>query len=566
MKLSSSASTLLLTLFGSEGVLVKAVDSHENRYYYVKDFTVDELQSGRSDQQLKSVLSTTGLLAIRLKGPTSTSIIEQHLLSPFCSCFQSMNDGTSRAFEQEDLIDIDTTAVKVHLLDDGQTTRHTIATATYGFDRRHDLPSNQKINQFCDKNSNDQYDLHKIMETSRDVVSYAINDAFIPALDRLLSTSAAPDNSNRRDLIKTKLYQNIHDNSSTVHKKQYNSISSIVQDSLNLEHFHVYNKEQGHVNEQQDSHIIDTALDWHEDAGLFLAFLPGFSCNLELNDNKDEDDKDDGALHILVPDQGDHVAVFPKTNNNGNGDIIVGVMLGIGAQDWLQQDDLKLSATTHSVKMKNGDKRVWYGKMHLVPSDTIIDQYSMEHTFKDMQTMIATNNDDHISIGCGVTTTSSNSYQPHQALQLLPSEIQSYDRRRRLHGVTSQKECEAKGSDQFFCWLSCLNIDTSTKDGEGKSLYCHDKDVFESTGNLEEAVKACTNTTTDVVGAVANMKCGLYFRDTVSGVPFYTYGDDNHDGNSGDDKDDGNNAFRTSIFHFGFVVTIGYFLCEIFYH
>ena len=59
-------------------------------------------------------------------------------------------------------------------------------------------------------------------------------------------------------------------------------------------------------------------------------------------------------------------------------------MLGAGSEYWLPQN-LRLKATIQSVQMKPGDKRSWYGMMHIVPQTTIIQKYPEPKTFMDMR-------------------------------------------------------------------------------------------------------------------------------------------------------------------------------------
>jgi hypothetical protein len=60
----------------------------------------------------------------------------------------------------------------------------------------------------------------------------------------------------------------------------------------------------------------------------------------------------------------ERVAVFPQANE---GEAVIAIMLGTGAQHWLDMPHgLQLKATRHSVKMRGGESRVWYGMSELL--------------------------------------------------------------------------------------------------------------------------------------------------------------------------------------------------------
>ena len=294
---------------------------NEVERYMVSSFKISDLENGKSDKEVREVLESSGLLAIRMKSN------DNYNLKSLCDCHQKFDEipGGNRI-----------------VLDDNLTTRSTIATATMGIDQPMSLPR-KEISNVCDSN------VHKEMENIRDFVSQAAFDYFIPTLDRLISK-----NTNTEYLMK-------HENG-----QSYQSVRSIVDDAVHLEHYHVYDKRSQELNDSKESNkaiSVDKALDWHTDAGLFLAFLPGQSCQV--------DNDDDNSLRIMVQNKQlttsnevEMTAKFPDTNS---GEIIVAIMLGTGAENWLQMKSkangslLKLRATKHAVKMKKGDKRVWYG-------------------------------------------------------------------------------------------------------------------------------------------------------------------------------------------------------------
>jgi hypothetical protein len=300
----------------------------------VPTFTPEDLQRGLKDKLLHETLTSTGLLAIRI--PTSE---RNDLLEGICHC-------------REDL------GPEIHggdkiLLADDLTTRSTIATATVGTDHPLSLPE-KDINEKCGD------DTFRSMERARDYVSQAASDLFVPALDRLIreALGTASDNS----ILTTR---NGH---------SYTTISEIVQDSVNLEHFHSYSKRYN--TNAGEKTPVDQALDWHTDGGLLLAFLPAKSCH----DHQDRDDSFRLKLHGSTTEV---QASFPE---NQDGEVIVAIMLGAGAESWLHTPaSLKLRATRHAVKMSGGDERAWYGMMLQVPAESIVQTVPEALTFAELK-------------------------------------------------------------------------------------------------------------------------------------------------------------------------------------
>jgi hypothetical protein len=56
----------------------------------------------------------------------------------------------------------------------------------------------------------------------------------------------------------------------------------------------------------------------------------------------------------------------------------------------------------------------------------------------------------------------------------------------------------------------------------GKSLYCLDPATLNRTNDLGQAVAACSNATTGVVGSIMKKTCGNYWYDTDENVQTYT--------------------------------------------
>ena len=338
--------------------------------YHVPTFEYGELiQNKYNTDYFENTLETTGLMAIRV--PISTNRNNNHdsessnfvnfaaLTQHLCQCSEKMDSSNISGADQI-------------MLKDGLTVRSTIATATQGIDSLLALPSDE-IQQVCSTPISPHFkmDVAENMEEVRDLVSQIVSNAFLPALDYSLKTNE-PQRSNPSPLLITKL------------GLEYHSLVDIVKDATHLEHFHVYDKTTDttdssiythmhpHINEH-NAVPIDPALDWHTDAGLFLAFLPGSSCRGQDSQSINDDDNND-SFRILQPEAnnqnmgGVEMRVqFPKANA---GEVIVAIMLGTGAEHWLypnrqQYDDeatLQLRATRHSVKMRQGEKRVWYGR------------------------------------------------------------------------------------------------------------------------------------------------------------------------------------------------------------
>lgn len=159
-------------------------------------------------------------------------------------------------------------------------------------------------------------------ESMRDMVAWA-SYAFMKSLDRLLLRNG------QANILLT-----------TTRNTPFYSISSIVKASQNLEHFHVYSKQEDAGDQANPAE--SSVLDVHTDAGLFLAFVPGMRCN-GADDSSDFYVSVNGSLKK---------AVFPSGS--------VGIMLGMGAERWLDTP-LPLRATRHAVQMEKGQRRAWYG-------------------------------------------------------------------------------------------------------------------------------------------------------------------------------------------------------------
>lgn len=279
-----------------------------NSQYNVPTFGTIELQSGRGYDRLSQALATTGLIALSMDNISDYSDMRDAALGGLCECAA---DSSFAGLEGADSV----------LLGDGQTVRSTLATATAG---NTPLPLTSHLGETCGTKT------AEAMDGLRDHLAYA-SSTFLGALDKLLA------HEKRQDLgfVDDALLRNSYGGT-------YQSVSSIVQAALNLEHFHVYSKQKKTTNASQNQ----PSLQMHTDAGLFLAFVPAHDCS--PTGSADES-------FYLEDASGEKLkAVFPPNS--------IAIMLGAGAEHWLETpESLTLKATLHSVDMSAGDSRAWYG-------------------------------------------------------------------------------------------------------------------------------------------------------------------------------------------------------------
>lgn len=374
-------SILGLTAFSCIGLA--ACESEKDEIYRVPSFSVPSLQSGGRNEELLTALSTTGLLSVQLDG------------DEFAKARQAALQGLCRCTNSPEFLRVDGTA-SFPVLSDTSTTRTTLATATVG-NTPLSLPQ-EELEKVCGAETAES------METLRDVVSH-VSTAFVAAVDRLLYPNETP-------LLHSK------------HGVEYSSLSSIVESSKHLEHFHVYEKQYSEEEKQRD------VLPLHTDAGLFLTFVPGLSC----------DAQDSAHFYIESPHSKQRVAFSDNS---------IGIMLGAGAQHWLDASHnvLKLKATRHAVLMQPGERRAWYGMMHLVPQHALVD-VKEQLTFEDLQRAMGNvENKEDVSIGCGTIAQSNDSEESQE------SPASTIQRRRRLQHITNGSSCN--NVTNHFCWMTC---------------------------------------------------------------------------------------------------------------
>ena len=290
----------------------------------VPSFTLQELLLNQRSEEFATILRTTGLLTI--ESSSFNNMFRHAALDGLCRC-------------ENQLLQVENSDTA--LLDDGSTVRTTVATATAGTTPR---PLPASLAQYCG------LDTATSMEQIRDDVAVAA-DAFVGALDRLIRNS---DNNNYSSVL-------LRDSKGL----SYDRVASIVNAGNHLEHFHVYSKKT--ATEQ-------SSLDWHTDAGLFLAFVPAVNCR----ESTTEDDDADESFWFKDEDGVSTRAIFQPNS--------IAIMLGAGAEHWLQSP-VPLRATRHAVTMRKGDERAWYGmsKCHQMDSLSIVVNVQYLIIFLSMQ-------------------------------------------------------------------------------------------------------------------------------------------------------------------------------------
>jgi hypothetical protein len=392
---SSSSSVYNVPSFTRSELQDLLVDDNSVEYEYDDE---DSISNNR--KKLQNALSSTGLIAIQVddREENDTNDVAfpyeqaRHIgLSGLCSCAtvpaSSSSSSSSQHSPSKDMddnitnelfrtirgMDSSSTTGSTSMLSSSsnsiRTTRTTFATATIG-----DIPLNLPLQELTDTCG---FHVVHAMETLRDVIA-DISQTFIHVLDDSIIRRSTSDSNMK------KYRSNRHNpsgNSPPVMKSRtgeiYPTIQSIIQSSTHLEHFHVYrnhpplqpgNDNDEHVGSTTSSSTFNQShalLNVHTDAGLFLSFVPGLRCNMN-DDGDDETTSSSSDLWVQI-DHGElSRAIFPPNS--------VGILLGIGAQNWLhlqqqqqhqnqhQNQQKPWKATKHAVHMPPGASRAWYGK------------------------------------------------------------------------------------------------------------------------------------------------------------------------------------------------------------
>jgi len=442
----------------------------------IPSFTHRDLSSRRRQEELRKILTTTGIFSISNNDDISSS--RSMALNGLCQCYKDFGNTKNN----ENIVFESPLQNKV--------VRTTIGTATVGMSTPLEL--DPVIQTTCGS------DVVTAMEDLRDSVAKA-SEAAMDAIDDIIvgnnflsssssSVTTRNKNNNNSNNKKKALLQDIYG-------KEYPTLLSIAEASNHLEHFHIYEKQQQQTSSES---LLPSAMDWHTDAGLFLAFVPAYNCN--------SIDTDDNSFWFQNPSTGEQQQVQFDDSNS------VVIMMGAGMQHWLSTS-VPIRATRHAVKMQPGQTRAWYGMMHLVPDHSIIQRYPKLQTFSDMkQHMVLSSSQrkkqfgDHeaVSIGCGIEEDEHNSL------------VQPLLSRRRLQHAADPSACN--NSTNFFCWMQCMEIPNADQVEqyvqEDFSLYCLDPAILASSGNsVTKAAEPCKN------GKVHNSNCQGSWERTAPGVP-----------------------------------------------
>lgn len=450
----------------------------------VPSFTLEELNRGTRSQDLLESLRTTGLVAVQVAdqvtaegGENGHSFHRTVAMDGLCHCLERVAAvATRNGVEGVDTV----------VLDDQATRRTTIATGTVGDSSPLPLASRDILEENCGQGT------VAAMEVVRDQVALA-SDTFVQSLDRLHMLY----HNDVTPLLKDNL------------GGTYSTLKSVVQSANHLEHFHHYSKEIGTqtTNEDDDS----PSLDWHTDAGLFLAFIPAWDCH-------SSGEQLDASFWVKLPGGQQVQAKFdPGT---------VVIMMGVGVEHWIY-NAFGLRATRHAVRMNNGDARTWYGMMHLVPDNAVIQELPTRQTFGEMKTnmrLLAERQQVYgdinavdtrgVAIGCGPAWDDDLILAVTIGLSAEPA-ISETPMRRRLQHVQDASACN--NATNFFCWMQCLEIpnyrQAESYVDEGYSLYCLDPGILARTGNqVSKAMSPCQ-------GQVHNSNCMGIWHPTAPGIP-----------------------------------------------
>jgi len=320
---------------------------------------------------LHHLLSNYGVLRFAM-GESVTETRREALIN-MCECQIFLDETALTSYPRD---------IGAKNLADG-THRITLATASIGLSKT--LPLPLWIEQECGK------DTYKSLTDLRGIVSDVVN------------------------LFVAKLGQ-----------KNGNKINEDLRDALSKtshpEHFHVYNT-------PSSGRAGADTLEFHTDAGFFLAFVPALNCNSYQTDNES-----------FFLEGHDEPLSFEEDE--------VIIMMGAGAQYSLSSDlksgvlneESPFVAASHALRLKPGSHRSWYGKMHLLP-------VSFDETAQLPQAERMLQQDDHT----------------------IPS--------------------DCNNSTNFFCWNKCLKFPETNV--SVSSLYCLDPARVTADGNITSAYDAC---------------------------------------------------------------------------
>ena len=435
-------------------------------------------------------------------------------------------------------------------LPDGSV-RRTFATATVGHNVNNDSGSRGRRDAnplalpswIADECSDEAAES---LEVLRDAVA-RVADAFVEALDAELNNNNNNDNDNDGAInavegegLRGSSSGNTSNNNSISNKSYYGEMLSSAN---HLEHFHYYAKPHAEAKSKAAS------FEYHTDAGFFLAFVPAMDCrtgaldaaSFYLSGNGNDDDNGNSEA-ATKPEP----AVFQEDE--------VVILMGTGAQYWLEEEHHdNFLAAPHALRLSPGARRSWYGKMHLLPSSTLLrgaeddDDAKQVKTFGELpyrldgkhgeggaQAYVPTT----LADGCAGSTDLHKEVLQHQHNNATPPLLQQLEQpqhknsRRRIQHVNSPENCN--NVTDFFCWYQCIDIPeapdrTASYQREGYSLYCLDPATLANSGNsVSQATDPCEN------GYVHNSDCLGSWQKTAPGVVAYPLRNENEEaGESG---------------------------------
>jgi len=221
----------------------------------------------------------------------------------------------------------------------------------------------------------------------------------------------------------------------------YDTIEDLVENGVQLEHFHTYQKIEG-VGEQYDDKDDETnmtTIDLHADQGFFIAFTPGMMIG---KDNKADAS---GGFYIVEEDSNDipiHVDFDVETD-----DLVF--MLGDGVNQYINNRFIDgenngrrhLRATPHSVSLKVHDPdqaRVWYGRMVLPPNDALVAAETTQTTltYGEIRRRLVETPDAYVPAGLGCSSPTM----------------------RALQHADNHDDPSACDKGSLFCWARCMEL------------------------------------------------------------------------------------------------------------
>ncbi|GBG27408.1 High affinity copper uptake protein 1 [Hondaea fermentalgiana] len=193
----------------------------------------------------------------------------------------------------------------------------------------------------------------------------------------------------------------------------FTSVRDLIDAGSQLEHMHVYSRSQHKSTDEHGG--TSAALDLHEDAGLFILFVPA------VNFGKSASAADGFTLELA---SGERVTpVFPRDGNT------IVLMIGAAFERLVNpRSRVPLRAMPHELHVSHGSTRAWFGKMFLPPADAL---YTAENqTFASV----------HAAQIDAVRA------QPAKTASMGCTDVFAY--------ATDQSSgCK---NDELYCWMKCM--------------------------------------------------------------------------------------------------------------